>query len=674
VLRIGLASDQPEFLLLPRGIPWTLLIGSEALVLRGPLQLRPQGGPALSRVQVGAFSEEASAKRIAERLSAETGLSSTIVFSAEKGLFLVRLGEFSDSAAAAAAAQKISSGGTAAFVVSEAVPAAALAVRDETGPERTFQVSGVEIVPPDAAVFVELRGKKYRGRLRVEVNGRGSLNVINVVNLEDYLRGVVPAEMGPKRFDEIEALKAQAVSARTYALANRGGFESEGYDLCATPKCQVYAGIDVEDPLSDAAVDQTRGLVATAQGKLIHALFTSTCGGRTEDVSEVFGSMQDPALRGVLCGEQEKSVLVGEPRPRRERPAPLTLLEWRGEVLARTAGGKRRPAGRREVWNAGLALAGLPAAGAPPTELTVSAVFPAIVSAFRLGPAKDLDVTELERSYDAGPPDPLAGLAPGPRAAYEAFLRLKLAGDAALPPPGSRMSEREFAGLLLSLAVRLGGVQEVSGRFARREGGHLIVKTPSGPATLEADPSLWLARKLGGRFYPASEIALRSGDPVLFWKRGSRVFGLAVEYATAGATFENQSSWTEWIRRVSAKEMMLRIAARTAGTEVRDVAVKRRTASGRAVQAVITTDRSQLSLSGFELRQALELPELIFTVSKAWTPDGSPEFVFVGRGWGHGVGLCQNGAYGMALSGSRFEQILKHYYTGIEIVPFSPGL
>jgi stage II sporulation protein D len=192
--------------------------------------------------------------------------------------------------------------------------------------------------------------------------------------------------------------------------------------------------------------------------------------------------------------------------------------------------------------------------------------------------------------------------------------------------------------------------------------------------TVEADSSLWLARKMGGRFHPASEIALRSGDPVLFWKRGPRVFGLAVEYATGGATFENQSSWTEWIRRVSSRELMLRIAARAAGTEVRDVAVTRRGSSGRALQATITTDRSQLTLSGFELRQALELPDLIFTVLKASAPDGSAEFVFVGRGWGHGVGLCQNGSYGMALSGSKFDQILKHYYTGIEIVPFAAGM
>ncbi len=683
VLRIGLASDQPEFLLPARGMPWTVLSGAETLVLRGPLAVRPVGGAAVSRVQVGAFSEESSAKKIADGMSAEAGLPSSVVFSAEKGLYLVRLGEFADPAAAASAAQRLASGGRSPFVVTEAAPSSGLSLRDESGADRTLAASAVEIVPPDASSFVELRGKKYRGRLRVALNRRGTLNVIDVVNVEDYLRGVVPAEMGPKRFDEIEALKAQAVAARTYALANRGGFEAEGYDLCATPKCQVYGGVDSEDPLSDAAVERTRGLVAVEGGepdksgkpaKLIHALFASTCGGHTENVEDVFPSMSDSALRGVVCGEQEKTILVGAPRPRRERPLALTLLEWRGEILERISGARHRPASRREVWGAALALAGFPNSTAPPAELVGSAVYPAIVSAFRLGEARDLESTALDRSYDAGPPDPLAGLAPGPRAAYEAFLRLKLAGDAVLPPPGSRISELEFAGLLLSVAVRVGGVQEVTGRFARRDGGHLLVKTPSGTSTLEADASLWLARRIGGRFSPASEIALRSGDPVVFWKRGSRVLGFAVEYATGGATFENQSAWTEWIRRISSKELMLRIAARTPGSEVREIAVTRRSASSRVLEAAIATDRSRLVLQGFELRQALELPELIFTVSKASAPDGSAEFVFVGRGWGHGVGLCQNGAYGMALAGTTYDQILRHYYSGIEIAPFSAGM
>jgi len=73
-------------------------------------------------------------------------------------------------------------------------------------------------------------------------------------------------------------------------------------------------------------------------------------------------------------------------------------------------------------------------------------------------------------------------------------------------------------------------------------------------------------------------------------------------------------------------------------------------------------------VKGFDVRQALELPEMVFTLSRTRGPQGEVEFVFLGRGWGHGVGLCQNGAYGMALAGSGYDAILRHYYPGVEIV------
>ena len=83
------------------------------------------------------------------------------------------------------------------------------------------------------------------------LNGFGELRPINWVGLEQYLLGVVPAELGPEVWPEPQALRAQAVAARTYVWRNRGQFADEGFDLCATPRCQVYHGVDVEHPMSD---------------------------------------------------------------------------------------------------------------------------------------------------------------------------------------------------------------------------------------------------------------------------------------------------------------------------------------------------------------------------------------------------------------------------------------
>jgi stage II sporulation protein D len=158
---------------------------------------------------------------------------------------------------------------------------------------------------------------------------------------------------------------------------------------------------------------------------------------------------------------------------------------------------------------------------------------------------------------------------------------------------------------------------------------------------------------------------------VRWWKNGSHVLGLWVEMDADGPVFERDSAWTEWVRRVPAKELARRMAGRVAGTEVREVTVTRRSPSGRAVEMRVKTDLAEATFKRFELRQAVEMPEMLFTVSRVEGADGQAEFVFLGRGWGHGVGLCQNGAFGMALAGAPYDQILRHYYTGIDIVPAS---
>jgi stage II sporulation protein D len=113
------------------------------------------------------------------------------------------------------------------------------------------------------------------------------------------------------------------------------------------------------------------------------------------------------------------------------------------------------------------------------------------------------------------------------------------------------------------------------------------------------------------------------------------------------------------------------MAGRVRGTEVLEVEVTRRSPAGRAIEMRVRTDQAEATFTRFDLRQAVEMPEMLFTVSKVEGAQGEAEFVFLGRGWGHGVGLCQNGAFGMALAGATYDQILKHYYTGIEIVPAS---
>ena len=669
--RVGMKSDAAEYVYGPPGQRWVVVSAGRAEILRGPLRFRAEGSAAAGfQVQAGAFSQEEPAKERADKLAADLQTAGVVAFSADRGVYRVLLGSFADRAGAEALAEKIRAAGEEAVVVEgRAAPspatAAVLSVVVEDGAARRL-ASPVDVYPSDADSRVVYDGKPYRGSLRIAVNPRGLVNVIHRLDLEEYLYGVVPAEMGPKRFDEVEALKAQAVAARTYALAHRGQFEAEGYDLCATPKCQVYSGLSAEDPLSTAAVDATRGLVLASAGHFADALFVSTCGGRTENVENVFGEPPAPYLVSVECGELATTTLPGAAVDRRSPPKSRDGLEWRGYVLARQSAARR---GGKAAWlETAQDWAGMERRGTPPATLGPSAVYPSILAAFGLAPARTLHLLARDEVYYSEAPA-LSGHLSGPaREAYDFLVRFKFGAGEPLPPPDRNLTDEEYAGLLFSAAIRQAGVTEGNGRFLRREASNVWVKTTEGRQGLPVDPELPLARKIGDTFLPTSSLTLRAGDRLRWWKRGSRVLAMWVEAEPDAPAFERESSWTEWVRRVSGRELARRMAARVAGAEVRDVAIVKRGPSGRVVEAKVTTDAAELTLRRFDIRQALEMPDLLFTVQKTRGPQGETEFLFLGRGWGHGVGLCQNGAFGMAIAGASYDAILRHYYTGIDIV------
>jgi stage II sporulation protein D len=136
---------------------------------------------------------------------------------------------------------------------------------------------------------------RYRGTLRI-VHLTDGLEVVNKLPLESYLWGVVPRE-SPASWP-IEALKAQAVAARSYAFRSTGG--SGSFDVYCTTASQVYGGADGEAASTDKAVSETRGIVPKYQGTPITAFFFSTSGGHTENIENVWsGAAPQPYLKGV---------------------------------------------------------------------------------------------------------------------------------------------------------------------------------------------------------------------------------------------------------------------------------------------------------------------------------------------------------------------------------------
>ena len=127
----------------------------------------------------------------------------------------------------------------------------------------------------------------YRGSFLIKAVDRGII-AVNVVEIDDYLKGVLPSEIGYLQPAQYEAYRAQAIASRSYALSKLEEKKNELYDMQSTVMDQVYRGVLGEHELASRAVDETRGLVAVWEGKPIKAYYSSCCGGHTADIRDVW--------------------------------------------------------------------------------------------------------------------------------------------------------------------------------------------------------------------------------------------------------------------------------------------------------------------------------------------------------------------------------------------------
>ncbi|MGD9200500.1 MAG: SpoIID/LytB domain-containing protein, partial [Chitinispirillia bacterium] len=138
--------------------------------------------------------------------------------------------------------------------------------------------------------FFELNESSYRGSIIISQGEGNTFSIINYCNVEEYLRGVVPSEIGKRSRKEIEAVKAQAIAARTYTYKRMIERQNRPFDMYSTIKDQVYMGIKMENPLCDRAILLTKGLVLAYENELVYCYYHSTCGGITADIRDVWNN------------------------------------------------------------------------------------------------------------------------------------------------------------------------------------------------------------------------------------------------------------------------------------------------------------------------------------------------------------------------------------------------
>lgn len=657
LVRVGLATDLESLAMPCCGADLRAQAGRTQVALVEPFEVAPAaaGGRGVYRLQVAALKDEVQARELAAELGRVHAEPVDVVFDAAIDLYRVRFGRYALRADADEASRRLgTSGVVGVFVVSEPSAAVAEGLRVTQGSD-SWRVRGRWVALwSSSGAEVRLPGGRYRGRILVYLNDRGSLNLINELPLEDYLRGVVPREMGPELYDDLEGLKAQAVAARSYAVRNFGEFAAEGYDICATPRCQVYGGSGAEHPLSDRAVAETAGQILVHGGEPVDALYSSTCGGHTEDVRVVFPLKDEPYLRAVPCFEAGLSELAGDLAAGIPFPEGVT----RRLFPPSSATGPAALASRLER----LALdAGLVSPATRLSTRTRKEVTRYVANWLDLALEAELFVTEPDVSY-------AFGQAPQDWSREELHLAAYLARLGVLDGPiDSAPSTQEIENSLLSLAILLQVVEPAEGRFASVVQGVLTVRSAGALVRYEIPPSLATFRGRHGAMRSAP-LSLVPGDHLDLYSRDGVLAAVVQRVEPAGAAYDRGSRFASWQRFRSDRELSELLGASYPGFQFRDLAVLERGRSGRVGRILFTArDGRVVEVEGLAVRWTLDLPDTLFTARRLRPPGEEEGWLFTGRGWGHGVGMCQVGAYGMAMRGHGYEDILTHYYSGVTL-------
>lgn len=538
----------------------------------------------------------------------------------------------------------------------------------------------------DRLTPVRLNGKEYRGKIEVFVNSRGSLTVVNVVPLEDYLLGVVPAELS---LPQLEAQKAQAIAARTYAVANINGYGSKGFDMLPTVWSQVYKGVAIETKMGTQAVRETRGMIATYQGKPIMAYFTSTCGGRTENSENVFDTAE-PYLRGVECSLEghrhfDPFLIKTIRTPAKLRDDTnlelvrlMSLLAVNGFSLTTKEFtddwfDEEPTVGEISNWMNQLASR----FGKPFPNVTKDSAKPLelarVLASIAYTPgAPDTLLSDSDINYQLSFDD--AAEIPKERRAELAMLMrdgfFTLHADLTLKPQ-KNFRRADFLRLIRQIYEKKKWMPSLqSGTTKATTDGKLVLKSGRTERAVTVRPDVFLFRAFGANYYPVREAALVGGEEVRFQTDATgAVTYLEISPTDQPTVAENMSPFTNWTTTLPASAVQSRLSryVRGIGT-LYDVNVKTKGYSRRAVELEIIGSNGTKILKGGKIRSALRLREQLFVINKRYGSGGHVAgYTFTGRGWGHGVGMCQYGAYGLAKMGVKYDEIVKHYYTGVDV-------
>jgi stage II sporulation protein D len=678
-IKVGMLSDQAT-VSFPRVADGYFVISDAgpSVLRRGFTATAPLAGATVRyAVQMAAISDEDSANALAERLRTSTGQRVDVIFDPASGQRRVLAGDFATNDEATPFRGRLLEQGYGSDIVVVRRPSSEPfekqhVIVDDEGDRVRVAGESILIMPASGDTLV-IDKQPYRSSARLFINARGLYNVVNELNFEEYLYGVVPAEMGPSIFDEVEALKAQAVAARTYAFRNLGQFRSEGYDICPGPACQAYKGFSGEHALSTQAVRETAGMILTYEGNPIDALYTSTCGGETSDVATMFPGRNDPYLKRARCVEMEMVTLSG-----RADSGVLTEQQLNARLFAALAELPDQASNwtAREVEEAvheavRLTGAALPTIPRPPSSRRRDVL--TYLSAV-MGLAEKARVVLLpeDRRYffpQTANPESDPYLA----AAFLVKYGMLPAQYLDRIDLSAAMPREELYALLLSWLREHSTLLEANGKILTVSGRNVTLKAEGKTSSFTLPDGVPLFRRLSDRAQEYRSVPIMIGDRAVILQNAAKTpVAMVVNANFDGAAFDRTSSFSNWTRSYRADELVTAISRRNAIQRLVDIRPTVVDPSKRIAELEVTAEGGRkFVLKGLPVRWSLNVPDNLFVYEKTQDPDGVDRYTFFGKGWGHGTGFCQVGSYGMAFRGWTYDRILKHFYSGVEIVPMA---
>ena len=433
-------------------------------------------------------------------------------------------------------------------------------------------------IEKDGISIIEVDGKKYRGNIEIKRLDESDMTIINHVSMQEYLYGVVPREIGGA--SPLEAVKAQAIIARTYAAKNMGRREGLGFDLYPTATDQAYGGYEWEHPNSNKAVDLTYGEVATYKGELIGGNYFSTSGGYTEDSENVWGGKVE-YLRAV---------------PDSYEPVVDGNTSW--EVTMTKAEVKSK------LSKSGINVGDI--IDLVPVKYTDA------------GRVLELKVigTNGEQVISKDKTRTYLGLKSMWYTVNSSAPTVKSSLDVPTPSDIVDNSEKEIP----EISIVKDAVVEVDTKEVEEDITLQLASSDNSEKTKESNEVIVLVDENGKKIITKGD----NGQAIII---------------EDNSTISNETKNADTIKEETTKQIDL----------------TKKTILNTLISLINT---NLFSNSGLKINSYNQ---------KAMAGSSQEVFVFRGRGWGHAVGMSQNGAKGMANNGFSAEEIIKWYYSGVSI-------